>query len=84
MKSVITGDEKWITYDNLKRKRSWIRNGEPSQAFAKQELTPYKMMLCVWWDWEGIVQHELIHVGQTIDSQVYCGQLERSRQVIQK
>ncbi|XP_029162233.1 histone-lysine N-methyltransferase SETMAR-like [Nylanderia fulva] len=26
LKRVITGDEKWITYDNRKRQRSWIRD----------------------------------------------------------
>lgn len=84
LKRVITGDEKWITYDNRKRKRSWIRDGEPSQAFAKPGLTPKKVMLCVWWDWKGIVHHELLPVGQTIDSQLYCEQLERLRQAIER
>ena len=71
-------------YDNWKRKRSWIRDGEPSQVFVKRGLRPNKVMLCVWWDWKGIVRHELLPVGQTIDSQVYCGQLERLRNAIER
>ena len=67
-----------------KRKRLWIRDDEPSQAFAKRRLTPNKVMLCVWWNWKGIVHHELLPVGKTIDSQVYCGQLERLRQAIER
>jgi len=36
LKRMITGDEKWITYDNLTRKRkSWIKKGEKAQAIAK-------------------------------------------------
>jgi len=47
LKRMITGDEKWITYDNSTRKRSWIKKGEKAQAIAKPELTRKKVMLCV-------------------------------------
>jgi len=79
LKRDITGDEKWITYDTRKRKRLWIRDGEPSQTFAKPGLTSKKVLLCVWWDWKGIVHYELLPSDQTIDSQLYCEQLERLR-----
>ena len=49
LKRMITGDEKWITYDNPTRKRkSWIKKGEKAQAIAKPGLTRKKVMLCVW------------------------------------
>jgi len=32
-------DEKWVTYDNVKRKRSWSNRGEPAQTVAKPGLT---------------------------------------------
>ncbi|XP_043062966.1 histone-lysine N-methyltransferase SETMAR-like isoform X1 [Drosophila yakuba] len=35
LKRMVTGDEKWITYDNIKRKRSWSKAGESSQTVAK-------------------------------------------------
>jgi len=35
LKRIITGDEKWITYDNPTRKRSWIKKREKAQAIAK-------------------------------------------------
>jgi len=44
---MITDDEKWITYDNPTRKRSWIKKGEKAQAIAKPGLKRKKMMLCV-------------------------------------
>ena len=71
-----------VRYQN--RKRSWIRDGEPSQAFAERGLTSNKVMLCLLWDSKGIFHHGLLPVGQTIDSQVYCGQLEWLRQVIER
>jgi len=54
LKRMITGDEKWITYDNPTRKRSWIKKGEKAQAILKSGLTRKKMMLCVWWDWNSL------------------------------
>ena len=84
LKRLITGDEKWITYDNNVRKRSWTKRNEAPQTVAKPKLTPRKVMLSVWWDWKGIVHYELLPSGQTIDSNLYCQQLERLRQAIEK
>jgi len=47
LKRMITGDEKWITYDNPTRKKSWIKKGEKAQAIAKPGLTRKKVMLYV-------------------------------------
>lgn len=44
---LITGDEKWITYDNNVRKRSLSKRGETPQTIAKPGLTPRKVMLSV-------------------------------------
>jgi len=77
LKRLITGDEKWVTYDNIVRKRSWSKRGEAPQTVAKPGLTPNKLMLCVWWDWKGIVHHEVLQRGQTINSELYCQQLTR-------
>ena len=38
LKRMITGDEKWITYDNPIRKRSWTKKEEKAQAIAKPGL----------------------------------------------
>ena len=34
LKKMIIGDEKWITYDNPTRKRSWIKKGKKAQAIV--------------------------------------------------
>ena len=65
---MITGDEKWITYDNP-RKRSWIKKGEKAQAIAKPGLR--KVILCMWWDWKGIVHYDLLSSNQIINSEFY-------------
>ena len=74
LKRMVTGDEKWITYDNNVRKRSWSKPGEASRTVAKPVLTPRKVMLSVWWDCKGIVHRELLEHGQTINSTLYCQQ----------
>ena len=35
------------------------------------------MLLCVWWDTEGIVHWELLPEGETINADFYCDQLNR-------
>ena len=30
LKRLITGDEKWIVYNNVNRKRSWVMQDEPA------------------------------------------------------
>jgi len=56
-------DDELITYDNNVQKRSWSKQGEAPQTVAKSGLTPRKMMLCVWWDWKGIIHYELLPSG---------------------
>ena len=41
-------------------------------------------MLSVWWDWKGIVYYENLEPGQTVDSVLYCQQLTRLQEGIQK
>ena len=48
LKRMVTGDEKWVTYDNVKRKRSWSKSGEAAKTMAKPGLMARKFLLCVW------------------------------------
>ncbi|XP_014484313.1 PREDICTED: histone-lysine N-methyltransferase SETMAR-like, partial [Dinoponera quadriceps] len=41
-KQMVTGNEKWVTYENNNRKRSWSNCGEPAQTIAKPGLTVKK------------------------------------------
>ncbi|CAK9819611.1 Histone-lysine N-methyltransferase SETMAR [Anthophora plagiata] len=82
LKRMVTGDEKWITYDNPVRKRSWSKSGEAPQTVAKPGLTARKVLLCIWWDWKGIIYYELLPYGQTLNSDIYCQQLDRLKRAI--
>ena len=45
----MTGDEKWIYFENPKRKR-WVAPGEPPTSTTRPNRYGRKTMLCVWWD----------------------------------
>jgi len=55
LKRIITGDEKWVVYNNVKRKRSWSKKDELTQSTSKADIHQKKVMLSVWWDFKGIV-----------------------------
>ncbi|GFW97093.1 mariner Mos1 transposase [Trichonephila clavipes] len=78
---MVTGEKKWVTYDNIVRKRSWLKRGAAAQTVAKPGLTSRKVLLCIWWDWKGIIYYELLLHGQTLNSDLYCQQLDRLKLV---
>ena len=63
---IVTGDEKWIYYDNPKRKKSWVNPGQPSTLQPKRNIHGHKIMLCIWWDQQGVVYYELLKPNETI------------------
>ena len=75
LKPIITGDEKWVVYDNVVRKRSWSKRDEPAQPTSKADIHQKKIMLSVWCHFKGIFYFELLPRNQTINSNVYCRQL---------
>ena len=78
LKRMVTGDEKWVTYDDVKRNRARPKSGEAAQTVAKPGLTARKVLRCVWWDWQRIIHYELLPYSQTLSSDLYCQQLYRS------
>jgi len=72
LKQVVTGNEKWIIYNNVERKRSWGKPNESPLATPKVGLLPKKVMLCVTsGDWKGILYYELLPNNET-NSEKYC------------
>ena len=48
LKQIVTGNEKWILYNNVEWKRSWGKRNEPPPTTPKAGLHPKKVMLCIW------------------------------------
>ncbi|GFY12992.1 histone-lysine N-methyltransferase SETMAR [Trichonephila clavipes] len=53
-----------------------------AQTVAKPGLTVRKVLLCIWWDWKGLIYYELLLYGQTLNSDVYCQRLDRLKLAI--
>ncbi|KHJ79956.1 transposase [Oesophagostomum dentatum] len=73
---IITGDEKWVTYVNVTRKRQWLQPGETGLETAKPELHPRMVMLSVWWNADGVIYWELLPNGSTVTADHYFRQLD--------
>ena len=68
LKRLITGDEKWILYHNIKRKRSRTKLDKPPKTTSKGGLHPKNVMLSV----KGIIYYELLPTNETISAEKYC------------
>jgi len=72
---ILTGNEKWIYFDNPKQRKSICDPGKPSTSTPKRKYSRQKVMLCIWWDQKGVVYHELLKQSQTITAELYQQQL---------
>ena len=52
---IVTGNEKWIYFDNFKRKKSWVDAGQIATFTLRCNIHNSKILLCIWWDREGVV-----------------------------
>ncbi|GFW74296.1 histone-lysine N-methyltransferase SETMAR [Trichonephila clavipes] len=81
---LITGDEKWILYENIKSKKSCCKPGTSSATVLKQSIHQRKVLLCLWWDRKGPVYYELLKQGETINADLYCKQLDKLNAAIKE
>lgn len=72
---IITGDEKWVYYENPKRKAAYVDAGEAGPSQPKQDIHCEKVMLCIWWDQKGVVYYELLNPNETVTGDRYRRQL---------
>ena len=80
LKQIVMDDEKLTLYNNVEWKRLWGKRNEPSPTTKKAGLYSKKVMLCIWWDWKGVLYYTLLLENHTIMSNKYCSQLDQLRQ----
>ncbi|KFD70118.1 hypothetical protein M514_17720 [Trichuris suis] len=81
---IITGDEKWCLYVNMKQRKEWLSPGKDPTPRAKPKLHERKIMPSVWWDCEGVIDFELLPKNQTITATIYVEQLRRLASAVQQ
>lgn len=84
LKNLMTSDESYILYETPHRRNEWSLVGSKPGYFAKAGLHPKKVMLCIWWDSEGVIYREFLPPNKTVDSDKYCEQLLEVRKALIK
>lgn len=79
---IVTGDEKWIFFRNPDMGKQWQHPGQPPKPVVKRGRFEQKVMLCVWWNFEGVVHFEFVPHGRAVDADLYSQQLERVYDVL--
>ena len=82
LKRIVTCDEKWVYYRNPDTRKQWLDPGQPANPVVKQKSFDRKVMLCVWWNFEGVIHFELVREGLAINAELYSQQLERMYAVL--
>ena len=67
----MTGDKKWINYQNPHDKNQWLPTGKTHVPVGKANLRPKTVLLSVFWDREGVIHFELLEEGLTIVLKYY-------------
>jgi histone-lysine N-methyltransferase SETMAR len=71
IKRIVICDEKWIYLNNPDLQKHWLNKGQLPVPVAKRErLEKKKALLCVWWNYEGLIYYELMLDGRTINAEV--------------
>ena len=71
-KRIVTSDEKWVYLVNHDRSKRWVPKGQTPPSVPKQNQFGKKIMICVWWNFEGILHFELVPNGRAINAELYC------------
>ena len=83
LQQIVNGDEKWVLYVDHTRKRQWVNPEDLPEPEPKNYLHPKKVILSMWWDFQGIAYRELLSGNTTIDAKLYCQRLEKVKAALQ-
>ena len=72
MKTIITGDEKWVI-NNIKK--SWSKKNQP-KPIQRPKFTKRGYAL-FWWNFKGIILFDLLPDNTMVNSEVHCNQLDK-------
>ncbi len=76
LRHIVTGDEKWVCYDNTTRQIYWSPPGD-IQSLPKPPAHQPKVLLCLFWNYRGPIHYEFLPRGKTVNGDVYRQQLRQ-------
>jgi histone-lysine N-methyltransferase SETMAR len=82
IKRIIICNEKWIYLNDPDLQKQGLDKGQLPVPVAKREHFKRKVLLCIWWNYEGLIYNELVPDGCTINAEVYSQQLEKMYTVL--
>lgn len=62
LENLVTGDESWLLFKNVQRKKVCVSPGVSPKGIPKN-VHCNKVMWCVWWDKSGIIHWEIMSKG---------------------
>ena len=74
LENVITGDESWVfQYDpeTKRQSRQWKSVSSPRPKKSRMQRSQVKVMLITFFDHQGMVHHECVPQGQTVNQHFY-------------
>lgn len=80
-KWILTLDEKWAYLVNHNQSKHWIPKGQILGSILKQNQPEKKIMISIWWNFEGILHFELVPNGHT-NTELCCKQFDRFYDVL--
>ena len=67
---------------NMKQRKEWVASGDRPKLRVKSDLHPRKTMICVWWDWKGMVHWKMLKRNAMVNKELYIAQLHCVNEVI--
>lgn len=80
LKRVVTGDETWVYGYDAETKAP----EEPRPKKARQVRSNVKVLLTVFFDYNGVVHHEFLPEGRTVNKEYYLQVMRRLREAIRR
>ncbi|UYV76679.1 hypothetical protein LAZ67_14001721, partial [Cordylochernes scorpioides] len=87
LQRVITGDEAWVYGYNVETKAQssqWKLPHEPRPKKARQVRSNVKVLLTVFFDCRGVVHHEFLPQGRTVNKEYYLQAMRNLREAIRQ
>ncbi|KAL0130804.1 hypothetical protein PUN28_002426 [Cardiocondyla obscurior] len=82
--SIVTGGQKWVHYDNPKKRKGTNRPTQPSTSSTNPNSHGSKILFCIWWDHLGVIYYELLKPNEIITADRYKQQLMQLNEVLKE